>query len=306
MKCSLGVCVDLIEYTRPCWRLAAAAAKMSASRRSAREALSMDAESAEKWLHIIVTGGFTSVLEHCKYTFEVVCSRVCSHQLVRHRVASYTQQSMRWSEGFLRSMVLKVAGALGKSVPGKPGARGDYLRYAEVLEEALGVLTVDKLLEAAREGYVIPPSVARSSARLRVHLDVLYRATAAYYRLLYLGAPREDARFLIPHSVKTRLLVTMNARELLDVFLPLRLCTRAQWEIRTVAWLLLAELRRVEPILWRWAGPRCLRVAQLAGAECTLDDVLGGRCQLPLERCPEGVPAEGIPACIRAAMSTTT
>ncbi len=275
---------------------------MSASRRSTREALSMEARDAEEWLHVIVTRGFTSVLEHCKYTFEVVCSRVCSHQLIRHRIASYTQQSMRWSEGFLRSMVLKAAEALGESIPVKPGARRDYLRYAEVLERAARVLTVEKLFEAAREGYVIPPSVSRSAEKLRVHLDAIYHATAAYYKLLYLGVPREDARFAIPHSVKTRVLVTMNARELLDVFLPLRLCTRAQWEIRIVAWLLLGELRRVEPLLWRWAGPRCLRVAQLAGAECTLDDVLEERCKLPLERCPEGIPADRIPACIRAAM----
>ncbi len=248
--------------------------------------------------------GFTSVLEHCKYTFEAVCSRVCSHQLVRHRVASYTQQSMRWSEGFLRSMVLKAAGFLGEDAPPRPTSREDYLRYARVLGRAVERLDARELLEAAREAYVIPPSILGCKERLEVHLVALYRATSAYYRLLYLGVPREDARFTIPHSVKTRVLVTMNARELLEVFLPLRLCTRAQWEIRTVAWLLLRELRRAEPILWKWAGPRCLRIAQLAGAECTLDDVLEEKCKLPLERCPEGVPADRIPACIRAAMRT--
>ena len=301
-----SISVKLLDYTRPCWLLAGAAAKMSASRRGVSESLSLEAGRLEEWVERVVLQGFTSVLEHCKYTFEVVCSRVCSHQLVRHRVASYTQQSMRWSEGFLREMVLAVCEALGRSCPPRPRSRSDYLAYASVLEEALGALGDAELLEAATRAYVIPPSVTGCGARLREHLSALYRATAAYYRLLAMGVPREDARYAIPHSVKTRILVTMNARELLEVFLPLRLCTRAQWEIRAVAWAVLRELRRVEPLLWQWAGPRCLRLAQLAGARCTLDELMEGRCRLPLEKCPEGVAREAIPRCVRAAAEAAT
>ncbi|AEM38720.1 thymidylate synthase, flavin-dependent [Pyrolobus fumarii 1A] len=296
----------LVEYTRPCWLYAAAAAKMSASRRSFTEALSMNTYEAEVWLHSIILHGFTSVLEHCKYTFEVVCSRICSHQLVRHRIASYTQQSMRWSEGFLRDMALEACKVVGMSCPEKPRTREDYRLYSRALSEFSelinnGDVELREALNVVSKGYVIPPWL--EGAALREMLSALAISTSTYYRLLSSGVPREDARFVIPNAVKTRLVVTMNARELLEVFLPLRLCTRAQWEIRLVAWSMLEELRRVEPLLWRWAGPRCLRVAQLAGAECTLDKLLEGNCKLPVDKCPEGVPRAAIPDCVKRARS---
>ena len=308
MPClSTGVCVELVSGTFPCSRVAAAAAKMSASRRSFRESLSMRADRVEEWLSVVVTHGYTSVLEHCVYTFEVVCSRVCSHQLVRHRIASYTQQSMRWSEGFVRDAVLCAAGVLGLRLPASPGGRSDYLAYSEAAGEVaerveLGALDARTLLGCTVRGFVVPPSVAGDPGKLRMFQASVYRSVSTYYRLLYEGVPREDARFAIPHAVKTRILVSMNARELLDVFFPLRLCTRAQWEVRSVAWLMLGELVSREPLLWRYAGPRCLRLAQLAGEPCTLEELLAGRCPLGTRRCPEGVSSDAIPECVRSGL----
>ncbi len=67
----------------------------------------------------------------------------------------------------------------------------------------------------------------------------------------------EDARFVLPNAASTRLLVTMNARELMHFF-ELRCCNRAQWEIREMAWQMLAQCRRTAPALFEHAGPACL------------------------------------------------
>ncbi len=67
-----------------------------------------------------------------------------------------------------------------------------------------------------------------------------------YYKLLEAGVPEEDARYVLPNGVNTNIIVTMNARELYNFF-ALRLCSRAQWEIRQVAWKMLEEVKKVHP-----------------------------------------------------------
>lgn len=81
-----------------------------------------------------------------------------------------------------------------------------------------------------------------------------------YLDMIGQGVPEEDARYVIPQGVTCKLLVTMNARELLHFF-ELRCCNRAQWEIREMAWAMLAEVRKIAPRLFRDAGPGCLRGA---------------------------------------------
>jgi thymidylate synthase ThyX len=79
-----------------------------------------------------------------------------------------------------------------------------------------------------------------------------------YERLLAEGVPAEDARFVLPNASETRLLVTMNAREL-NHFFALRLCRRAQWEIRDVAAEMLRLAREAAPLLFAASGPGCVR-----------------------------------------------
>ena len=72
-----------------------------------------------------------------------------------------------------------------------------------------------------------------------------------------MGIPVEDARFILPHGWETRLVLTMNAREL-HHFFNVRLCRRAQWEIRELARLMLIECRKAAPVIFETAGPFCL------------------------------------------------
>ena len=70
----------------------------------------------------------------------------------------------------------------------------------------------------------------------------------------------EDARFVLPNAAETKMIVTMNARELMHFF-RLRCCNRAQWEIREVAWRMLKLVTNVAPTMFETAGPSCVNGA---------------------------------------------
>jgi thymidylate synthase (FAD) len=164
--------------------------------------------------------GHLSPFEHVSFSFGIEgISRACSHQLVRHRVASYSQQSQRY-----------------------------------VREE--------------RFDYVIPPSIRQDPA-LAAEFEKCMAAAQANYtgvlkRLEELGcmgeAGRQDARYLLPNATETKIVVTMNARELLHFF-RVRTCNRAQWEIREMAERMLALVKKTAPALFSKAGPGCLWAA---------------------------------------------
>jgi thymidylate synthase (FAD) len=77
-----------------------------------------------------------------------------------------------------------------------------------------------------------------------------------YDKLLQFGISAEDARYILPNSTETKLIMTANARSLMNFF-ELRLCTRAQWEIRHLAELMLIEVKKIAPTLFESAGPSC-------------------------------------------------
>ncbi len=152
-------------------------------------------------------------LSHLGFTFAIEgISRACSHQLVRHRVASYSQQSQRY-------------------------------------------IQVKKL----QEHVVTPPSVAeRGGERFAAFIQ---GASGAYAELVEAGIPREDARFVLPNAAETSLIMTMDGGSLMHFF-GLRLCSRAQWEIRAMAEEMLERVRAVEPMLFAGAGPYCVQLGK--------------------------------------------
>ncbi|MDE6200568.1 MAG: FAD-dependent thymidylate synthase [Clostridiales bacterium] len=111
--------------------------------------------------------------------------------------------------------------------------------------------------------YVIPPAieelgaaaVARYEGQMATIMDWYHDWQSAFGRG---EKSNEDARFILPNACETKMIVTMNARELMHFF-ELRCCNRAQWEIRNVAWLMLEEAIKVAPNLFRDCGPGCLR-----------------------------------------------
>lgn len=114
--------------------------------------------------------------------------------------------------------------------------------------------------------FVVPPSISalgeEEEAEFIRQMDTMHKWYCQWQDKLG-GAKEksnEDARFVLPNAAATRLLVTMNARELMHFF-ELRCCSRAQWEIREMAWRMLAECRKAAPALFANAGPACLRGA---------------------------------------------
>lgn len=299
-----GIRVRLVSYTPEGERLVAASSKVSLSRKQVDDILSISEGEVEEWIRETYKRMHFSPWEHSVYTYIVDgLSRVASHQLVRHRIASYTQQSHRYTEGYLRDMALTASKLLGIECPEKPkGRRSEaYQCYSNALDEASERLDDDVIVEVGWRAYVPPPRLARRRV-LGDYYRTLAKATAGYYRLLSLGVAKEDARFLIPHAARTRIVVTMNARELVQSFLPLRMCTKAQWEIRHIAWSLWRELVKVHPRLFKWAGPSCVfRENTSKETPSSLNDYLNGSAGFTIPRCPEGVEKPGIPACLRAA-----
>ena len=174
-------------------------------------------EAWDGWLKAAVKE-FPSVLEHVTFTFFIDgCSRVCSHQLVRHRLASFTQESQRYTE----SRVLKALEEEGIRC-------NDLCCYHHELLELMvkegGSGSVERIV---RRLFVLP----RTDEELILSLA---GSLADYLYFRCHGMKMEDARFVLSQAVKTSLLVTMNLRELMHI-VSVRDHPRAQWEIREVA-----------------------------------------------------------------------
>lgn len=173
--------------------------------------LIMDDEIVIKMVRAAKKMKHYSVLEHASFTFSVGgVSRALTHQLVRHRMASYSQQSQRY---------VKLTGPTYVVPPGiRDAARIDEMNTA--LPHSL------MLFEKAMEN-----------------------AWDCYNMLVEKGVRPEDARFVLPNACTTNIVITMNARELLHFF-HLRCDRHAQWEIREMANRMLKKCREKAPMIF--------------------------------------------------------
>ena len=211
--------VTLLAHTPDPDRAVAAAGRLCYAPVSAAELTeSMSDDDVARLVRGLVGSGHHSALEHATFTFAVDgVSRACTHQLVRHRVASYNQQSQR------------------------------YVNFSHT------------------DSFVVPPSIAADAEAEHVFLRAMEQAREAYDRLVELGlaqgrtreSVQEDARFVLPNAAETKIVVTMNARELRHFF-AVRCCNRAQWEIRALAWNLRGTVKQLAPALFHKSGPGCL------------------------------------------------
>ena len=200
--------VMLLAYTQNADAICAAAGNSCYSNKPASEIVE-DIDS-EKVLSRIVGMGHHSVIEHAVFTFSVEgVSRALTHQLVRHRMASFSQQSQR---------------------------------YVSLTEPT----------------YVTPHTIEGDPEAEKRFEETMESIWKAYRDLEEMGIPAEDARYLLPNGCTTNITITMNARELLHFF-SLRCCNRAQWEIREMADRMLELCMEVSPVIFKDAGPPCVR-----------------------------------------------
>jgi len=211
--------VALIVYTPDPERIIAAAARISTSPASATELKEkMTSETIDRLLTRLISSGHLSPFEHASFTFAIEgISRVTSHQLVRHRMASYTQQSQR------------------------------YVSLKEI-------------------NYITPSTIrAKPEWEAKYH-DMVHAAHRLYREMLDAGIPAEDARYVLPNATETRLVMTMNARELIHVC-SLRLCLKAQWEIVELFEKVKAEVEKVAPRIGAELKPKCYNLGYCDEAE---------------------------------------
>jgi len=210
--------VVVLEVTRNALDLIYAACRQCYSEEFAGSLMraTVDGGKKSQFVRKIVASGHDSPLEHVKFTFAVEgVSRALTHQLVRHRLASYSQQSQRY-------------------------------------------------VKADSFDYVVPPAIENDRALKQEFVSAMGAIQQSYNRLreairasgVSAEKANEDARFVLPQAAETKIVVTMNCRELLHFF-KLRCCSRAQWEIKALADRMLELCRRELPEVFFGAGAKC-------------------------------------------------
>jgi len=104
--------------------------------------------------------------------------------------------------------------------------------------------------------FVIPPSIERNEETLNIYVGGVSKCREIYEDLVSSGVPKEDARFILPNGVNTEIIMTMNYRELMHAS-SLRLCKKAQWEIRRLFWSIKKEIMNVSQIMGEYLQPNC-------------------------------------------------
>lgn len=232
MECKMKV--ELIAHTPNPQEVIAAAAKLCYSRVGVNDIMKkLDEENTEKFIHMLSDLGHESPIEHVSFTFAVEgVSRTLTHQLVRHRIASYSQQSQRYVKLDQFNYVI-------------PDSMKDIKEAREIFIKAMedDQKTYDKLVDILIKKHTA--SLIEEGADEKKALKTAEKMAI------------EDARYVFPNACETKIVLTMNARSLMNFFRH-RCCNRAQWEIRRMADEMLKEVKKVAPVVFKNAGPACL------------------------------------------------
>lgn len=235
--------IKLITHTPEPEKVIATAAKLCYSASSVDDLeSSLTDDKIKSFLEMLMEIGHESPVEHVTFTFAIEgISRCCANQLVRHRIASYSQQSQRYVNMDQFEYVTPPSIAYAND-PTIKDAYDAFMKQSQSMYDTLvkrlteityNVLTKDKSDEQKAIDYKQDMSKASKQAN-------------------------EDARFVLPNACETKIMVTMNIRSLYNFFKH-RMCTRAQWEIRLLAWRMWEQCMEVSPTLFKYAGPSCIR-----------------------------------------------
>lgn len=228
--------VKIIAYTPNPEEVVASAAKLCYSKVGVDEIQeNLTEDGIEKFVSMLSAIGHHSPLEHCTFTFAVEgISRACSHQLVRHRIASFSQQSQRYVKLDKFDYIIPTA------IENNEFAKDIFLNAMEQDQKAYNGIVEELMNEyIASSGYTLA-SIPKNE----------------YNKLEKLAI--EDARYVFPNACETKIVFTMNVRTLMNFFTH-RCCDRAQWEIRDLANEMLIQVKEIAPTLFKKAGASCVR-----------------------------------------------
>jgi thymidylate synthase (FAD) len=228
--------VTLVQYTGLPSETIASAAKLCYAPKT-DDILKQEHDKAAKFVQRLVDMGHMSPIEHASFTFYIEgVSRAMTHQLVRHRIASYSQRSQRYvnHDDFDYILPPQLKGKTVQTDGGEVPAEDYYRETMSLISKRYSALN-----------HVLGDSGEKSN---------------------------EDARYVLPNACETKIMVTMNARSLLHFFEE-RLCQRAQWEIRQVADQMLVLVKKVCPAVFANAGPKCVAAGKCPEGKMTCGKV---------------------------------
>ena len=187
-----------------------------------------DKEKMLKLIERVISSGHYSTIEHIQVSFAISnVSRACTHQLVRHRHMSFSQKSQRY---------VKEKGQFDYIIPP----------------------TIEKNPELKFD-YIIPPTIEKNPELKDKFISFMGKISEQYQEFVDAGIPAEDARFVLPNAAASSMVASLNLREMIHLA-NLRLCTRAQYEIRTLVKMMCDELIKEEPWLKPYLVPKCERL----------------------------------------------
>jgi thymidylate synthase (FAD) len=226
--------VKLIAYTPEPEKLVASAAKLCYSSVSAEDIMdNLDEEKTRNFVDMLMKLGHESPIEHVSFTFAAEgISRTLTHQLVRHRIASYSQQSQRYVK------LQQFEYIVPPSIEAIPEAKKIFVEQMERDQKAYDDLSATLKQEHTKrlmDNGMEEKKALKTAEKMAI----------------------EDARYVFPNACETKIVFTMNARSLLNFF-DHRCCNRAQWEIRQMAEEMLKQVVEVAPSLFKNAGPSCV------------------------------------------------
>lgn len=227
--------VTLITHTPDPEMTIASAARLCYSPASIAEVQEkLTPEKAGEFVEMLAGLGHQSPIEHAVFTFGIEgVSRALLAQITRHRIASFSVQSQR----YVRENDFEVV--VPPQIAEVPEAKAEF--ELAMRESIAHYQKIAELLKSRQERELLEQGLSPKAAASRAEKTAI-----------------EDARFVLPNACDTKMIVTMNARSLMNFF-ELRCCQRAQWEIREVADQMLRLCLGVAPHLFQKAGPGCVR-----------------------------------------------
>lgn len=254
--------VELMSHTLAPAAVVASAAKLCYSKAGiddVREKLTM--EEINRFLEHLNKIGHESPFEHAYFTFAIEgISRACSHQIVRHRIASFSQQSQRYVKLEQFEYIMPPA------IEANPYTKYRFEKHMERTQELYDDLRRKLILDKFKADY--PSTYAENEdswfkagmlGQANYHHDIVEYLRDAYPETIRDLEKKaiEDARYVFPNACETKMVVTMNARSLFNFFKH-RLCNRAQWEIQEVAEGMLKEVAKIAPQIFGHVAPDCV------------------------------------------------
>lgn len=220
-----GMQVKLLNYTPHPEDTVAAAARLCYSKEDIGDLWKNCGERENsRYIQMLSEMGHESPFEHVTFTFGISgISRACSHQLVRHRIASYSQKSQRYVDECQFEYVTP------------PAIRGNDVLESIYQDTMCMIESRYDIIRQALSSRYVESGMTQKDAEKKAN---------------------EDARMVLPNACTTSIIVTMNVRSLWNFFKH-RCCNRAQWEIRDLANQMLDICQTVAPNLFKYAGPTC-------------------------------------------------